>query len=377
MEVEEKKNQEAKNAFYQQRRFWFYIAFFFAVIILFISYLAFQYAVNKHDEPQEGFNTSSTESVVSSKKDYNLGCLTGTGLKEGESCPPLYAVMIENHFDARPLSSVSLADMVFEFPVEGGITRFMAIFNSSSTASKIGPIRSARPYYVEYARSLDAVYAHVGGSPEALNRISGLYKFKNLDEMANENSFWRDSNRYPPHNAYTSIKKINQVYEFKKWQHGQQPDFWNFIDEDSTSSTSSTDTSSTTSNFSAQKVTILYGGSYNVSWVYDLQTKEYIRYQSKRIQKDKDGSIVKAKNLIIIYTDQKVLDKKGRLRITVNGQGKAIIVSNGQQQIASWHKKTGEFISFSDADGKEISFYPGQTWLSFITLKNQKVLFEK
>jgi len=373
MEVEDKKNNQAKNAFYQQRRFWFYIAFFFSVIILFISYLAFQYAINQHsNESEDGFNVSSTKIATSTKKEYHLGCLIGSKLSLQNKCPVLYAVMVENHFDARPLSGIAKADMVFEFPVEGGITRFMAIFNSSSTVAKIGPVRSARPYYVEYARSLDAVYAHVGGSPEALNRINGLYNFKNLDEMANENTFWRDSRRYAPHNAYTSIKKINQAYKNKKWHNDVKDVFWKFIDPEKTT----TSTKKINDNTSVQAIKILYGGSYNVKWVYDLLQKKYIRYQANSKQYDQDQTLVEFKNIIIIYTNQKVLDKKGRLRITVNGNGKAIIISNGQQQIVSWHKKSGEFIYFLDEDGQEVKFNPGKTWLSFITLKNQKVIFE-
>ena len=370
MEEENKVIKSQKNAFYKERRFWFYVAFFAVVIVFAISYFAFQYAIHQGDSqetPPKTFQITKEKPKPTPK----LSCLTGVELQENQQCPMLYAVMVENHYDARPLSGLEDADMVFEFPVEGGITRFMAIFNSSSTAQKIGPVRSARPYYVEYARSLDAVYAHVGGSPEALNRISGLYKFKNLDEMANEHYFWRDKNRYPPHNAYTKISLLNKAVHNKNWAINHQPKFWSFIfnNEQESSSTSTT-------KLEANKIKILYGGSYNVEWHYDFQDKDYVRYQGRALQRSADKNLIKFKNIIILFTSQKVLDKKGRLQIPVNGQGKALIINNGHRQLASWHKKSGEFVYFLDEDNNEIKFPSGKTWLSFITLKNQKLIFE-
>ena len=109
-----------------------------------------------------------------------------------------YAVMIDNHPDARPSSGLAAANLVFEVPVEGGMTRYMAVFDATTTVDQIGPVRSARPYFVELADALGAVYAHVGGSPDGLNLITSLPKFRDLNEFWNGKYFWRSAKRDAP-----------------------------------------------------------------------------------------------------------------------------------------------------------------------------------
>src|SRR5581483_1401572 len=118
-----------------------------------------------------------------------------------------FAVVVENHPDARPQSGLSQADVVYEALAEGGITRFLAIFQSQDVKS-IGPVRSARTYFNDWAQEWGAVYAHVGGNSDALALIkAGIPGVSDADQFFNDPYFTRISSRRPPHNTYTSINK--------------------------------------------------------------------------------------------------------------------------------------------------------------------------
>lgn len=113
-------------------------------------------------------------------------------VETGTTTPPL-AVMVDNEITARPFQKgLSLADTVYEAPTEGGITRFLAVFDGEKYPKKIGPIRSSRPYYVDIIREYSAVYAHVGGSAEALSRIRKEEIF-NADQFVLDKYFWREN----------------------------------------------------------------------------------------------------------------------------------------------------------------------------------------
>lgn len=129
--------------------------------------------------------------------------------EETEDLPGVYAVMIDNAVDAWPPSGIERAFLVIEAPVEAGIPRYEAFFaaDAAEAVDKIGPVRSARPYFVDWANEFDALYAHVGGSNAALEVISSTGTF-DLNEFYNASSFWRASDRYAPHNAYTSTELL-------------------------------------------------------------------------------------------------------------------------------------------------------------------------
>lgn len=121
--------------------------------------------------------------------------------------PGPVAVMIDNDPNARPQSGLDRADLVYELPMEGEVTRFMAVFASQGVA-QIGPVRSARTYFVELAATLHLPYAHAGGNSDALDLLSTL-KVKNFDEIyAGGGYFWRSSGRQPPFNLYTSTDQL-------------------------------------------------------------------------------------------------------------------------------------------------------------------------
>jgi hypothetical protein len=233
----------------------------------------------------------------------------------------------------------------------------MAVYDASTTVEQIGPVRSARPYYVDLADALGATYAHVGGSPDALQRIASLAKFENLDEFFNAKYFWRSSKRAAPHNAYTRTDLLTAAAEQKQW--GQASDFhpWRYGASSSTGDV----------NGSVTDIRIPYGGAFNVSWKYVSDTQSYTRFQSGVAQRDADGVAVTSSNVVVLLTDGQVLDAVGRLSIRTTGRGKAWLFRDGQRFDVTWHRSSGEWFTFETDQGQDAMFHPGTTWISVIT----------
>ena len=279
-------------------------------------------------------------------------------LPENAALQP-YAVMVENSPEARPLLGPARANLVIEAPVEGGITRFMLVMDASTTVAEIGPVRSARPYFVDLAEGLKAVYAPVGGSPDALAQIASTSDFRNLDEIASGKYFWRATTRSAPHNAYTKTELLHDAVVAKGWT----PSVflpWRYLDASSTSAEAPTST----------EVSILYGGTFNVRWAFDSQTRTYVRSQAGAVQKDADGTIVTSTNVVVILTDGEVLDDVGRLKLRTTGSGKAWLFRDGKRFEIRWRRSRGAWYSFESIDGGDVLFRPGTTWISLVTSPN-------
>jgi hypothetical protein len=266
-------------------------------------------------------------------------------------------VMVENSADAWPLQGPAKANLVFEAPVEGASTRFLLMFDASSTVDEIGPVRSARPYFVQWADVLGAEYAHVGGSPEALTFITSLSKFRDLNEFFNGWAFWRSSRRAAPHNVFTRTELLMQA-SLKKSYAQKQFASWAYMDPIA---------STTQAHADIIDINVPYNGVYQAGWKYNAETNAYTRYQNGSVQQDADGTVVTSTNVVILLTDARVLDDIGRLRIRTTGKGKAIVFNNGDKHEATWSRVEGEHIRFLTADGLDEPFNRGKTWISVIT----------
>jgi hypothetical protein len=264
-------------------------------------------------------------------------------------------VMVENSADAWPLSGVSKANVAFEAPVEGSITRFFLLFDPSTESRDIGPVRSARPYFVDIANGFHALYAHVGGSPEALSKIKSIGGFfKDLDEYFNGGFFRRTTSRSSPHNVLTDTTKLGAAIEKKEWSAGVFAS-WTYGDL------------AVGAGESAPSISVPYAGVYSASWAFDGSSGSYVRSQNGQVQKDADGSTVSAENVIVIASDSTVLDDVGRLRIRTTGSGDAIVARGGVAVRGRWTRKDGENFRFITTDGVDIPLVRGKTWVSIVT----------
>lgn len=269
------------------------------------------------------------------------------------------AVIIENLSTVRPQAGLSAAGVVYEALAEGGITRFLTIY-AGEKANLIGPVRSMRPYYLEWCSEYDALCAHIGGSPQALEAISGL-GIKDLNAMySGSRYFWRDMNTPAPHNLFTKSELLTYALRDKGLK-DVKPTYasWKFKDDDEL------DVRPTGEKF----IKIDFSSkAYEVEYKYDRQANEYLRFNGGVEHKDRNtGKQIAVKNVVVIKVPTKVIDSKGRLEMDITGTGKAYMFSDGKAHEGIWRKpKREERTRFYYDDGKEHEFVRGATWIEVI-----------
>ena len=280
------------------------------------------------------------------------------------------AVMIDNVGSARPQAGLNDAYIVYEIIVEGNQTRLMALFKGKDL-KKIGPIRSSRHYFLDYALENDAIYVHFGWSPQAQNDISKL-KVKNINGMAESSkSFWRVKDKSAPHNAVTSTDKILEIAKRKGYK---------TTSEKESVLKYTTEEVELDSEILANIVTIPYSSSYKVKYEYDEETKEYTRIYIKTIQKDSTTKeIVTTKNIIITFAKNSTLNdgsKKGRQTLSNIGTLDGYYITNGKaEKIKCYKKSRTEQTIYKDLEGNEIEVNDGNTFIQIVPTSS-KVTFE-
>ena len=185
--------------------------------------------------------------------------------------------MIDDLRAARPQSGLSSASVVWQAPAEGGIPRYMAIFQDTMPKS-IGPVRSSRYYYIAWAAEWRAIYAHSGGSPGALQTLrakgSGQYVY-NVDEFRYSGTFHRLKTRFSPHNLYTTSAKLRNLGKKIGAKDKAYKTVWQFAPD-------------------APLEARPYGGTitvkypYNtITYKYDRKTNTYLRIGDRREEADR------------------------------------------------------------------------------------------
>lgn len=333
-------------------------------VMVFLGYQKFAPQAGDSDSMQEIAEVSAADNVI---PEGHVRRLTdGVVIPEEEQPERIYAVMIENSADAWPLSGLSQARLVYEAPVEGSIPRFMAIFDDQQEIESIGPVRSARPYYVDWAAGMQAMYVHVGGSPEALGLLKNL-GIRSLNQFYFGMFFWRSSARYAPHNVYTSIYELGQGFDYKQYELSEIESFKYVEPEEAVQA--------------SQVIKIPFSSSgnlYTATWKFDAPNNNYVRWQGGKQQYDLDESEVRASNIVVIQTSVRVIDAMGRRRINTNGEGKAMVFRGGVQLDARWIKENREDdLHFVDDFGNKIAFYPGATWIEVIPLSTDVIIEEE
>jgi hypothetical protein len=281
--------------------------------------------------------------------------LTGLPVDPSVNNRPVTGVMIENSIPARPQSGLSQAGVVFEAIAEGGITRFLALYQDTQP-SNVGPIRSARPYFEQWNLGFDAGYAHVGGSPEALADIKA-WRVRDLDQFFNSGYYHRSPSRVAPHNMYTSIGLLNKLeaskgykssnftgFERKKEAPAKQPP--------------------------AKGISLYMSGpAYNVHYDYIASSNSYARTEGGTAHMDANGNKRIMPKVVIAMVMHYRLESDGyHSDYSTIGDGPVYIFQDGRVETGRWYKSsmTSQFV-FKDASGKIIKLNPGQTWLTAVS----------
>lgn len=330
----------------KQRRVIF-LALFFILVILFV-FLLYRFFGSASFTITGSAN--STPVVEDASSTTTLSFLSGEIIPLEQASSSFAAIMIDNYTVEGSQFGIADAPLVFEAPVEGGITRFMAVVPIESNFEQIGPVRSARPYFIDWASEFKGLFVHVGGSNTALEKIKNNKDIKNIDEMIKSNYFWRDGNRPAPHSTFTSTALLKKVVIEKTNLLPLKS--WLFVKNDKQAQLG--DVTSKT----------IEVGNLKVEWKFNKKENLYTRIIDGIKQKDAANKEITAKNVAVMYTDIKSIDDVDRREIRTLGSGRALILRDGREIPGSWTKDSaGSRLRFFGPDSKEIQFNPGITWI--------------
>ena len=273
--------------------------------------------------------------------------------QEKPSLPGALCVMVDNYYKARPQSGLDRADLVYEILAEGGITRYLAFFYQES-AEKIGPIRSARYYFVQLARGYDVPFAHAGGNADALALIPKI-GIKDLDEIYNaQGYFWRDNKRQMPHNLYSSTEKLLAGAQTKGYK------LVSLALPVGSTWEGTVHKPEISFDYSAGKY------KYQASWVFEKGS--YLRKINGKPHLMEDGTPIIADNLIaMVASTREVMKEELESEIKLIGKGEARYFIDGKMMAGSWEKPSAEEnIRFLDKKGQPVKFKSGKTWVQVL-----------
>lgn len=270
------------------------------------------------------------------------------------------ALMIDNDSDAaRPQIGLESAYMVYEIVVEGQATRFMALFNDFSL-EKVGPVRSSRHYFLDYAMEHDAIYAHAGWSPKAAKDIQAL-GINNINGVAGDGAiYWRD-NTYDKtwHNLYTATTKLSDRADEKQYRRETEKSIPDYNENDIVPE-----------GREMTEIYIPYANFYKVGWKYDADSKRFVRYVNGKTHDSQTGESITAKNIIMYTVKNKNLpdtEDKGRQDLENIGSGTGYYFSDGMMVEINWSKTARDAkTEYTLADGTPLALNPGNTFIQIV-----------
>ena len=294
--------------------------------------------------------------------------LTGLPMEpEYEQNRPV-AVMLNNLKKAQPQLGVSMADIIYEVPAEGGITRMLGVYQTLDGVGNLGSIRSARPYYIELAMGHDALYVHAGGSPEAYQDLKS-WKVDYIDGVNGSASqsavFWRDperkKNKGYEHSLLASGETIQSFWDNSKYPKTHQDDYsypQTFTDDPLTGGTA------------AEHIKLYYTSYKTGLFDYDAETGKYLvsQYQAPYVDGN-TGEQVQVKNVLVLRTDVSAIkgDDKGRQSVRTTGTGSGQLFCDGRVQDITWSRSSDSSpMTYLDAAGNPLRLGVGPSYINIV-----------
>lgn len=277
---------------------------------------------------------------------------------------PVVGVMYDNNPNARPQAGFYDAEVIYEFYVEGNATRLLAFFLMNDP-ELMGPVRSARPYYIEKAMEYHAIYAHAGASSRVTEEIKSL-GIQNVSLLGpGSGAFWRESHRRAPHNAYTSMENIRSTAKNLNYREISEFEGYKFHE----------DKVALESGQAAESFEVRYHATYRAEYRYNEEEQGYDRYYADQRQYDETHSEeeekpILATNVLVQIIPARLIPGTGSgiLEMDTIGSGKAYYFTMGEILEVQWEKSDKEdFNRYYDSDDEEIILNPGQTWVQVIS----------
>ena len=357
-DIDEKKALRQRKENEDKRKLTLILIFFFVIgaILLIIFLLASNSGKKTDNKPVETPKPINTPTSVRPIEQKKL-----TIFDEDSSERPV-AVMIDNAIGEAKHAGLQEAYLTYEMLVEGGLTRIMAIYKDKDVPL-IGPIRSSRHYFLDYAFESDAIYVHYGWSPYAeedeknmnINNINGLY---------DQEVFRRDSNSIAPHNVFTKMSYIRNFID--KTNYNNYSDNWQLLNYSVDELFLDQDTGYQAKE--ANKVVIPYSGTETREYHYNSGGQTYTRFQNGKSQLDRrTNKQLTYKNIIIQRVDYEVIDSEGRLNLNTTGTGRGYIITNGHFLPLQWNKSSRTAkTTFTYEDGTEVVINDGNTFIQIV-----------
>ena len=303
-----------------------------------------------------------------------------TIVNEDSNARPI-AVMIDNNIGNGRHAGLQESYINYEIIVEGGLTRIMALFKDKDV-SLIGPVRSSRHYFLDYALESDAIYAHYGWSTYAQSDINYL-GVNNINGLYDEAPFWRDNTIAAPHNVFTSTDRLyadatNKNYNTttENWKLlNYTPEEVNLNEPSSTTTQINPETGveeeipvTRDGLLTANSITIPYSYYQTRNYTYDSERKVYLRYMNNTPHLDKTtGEQLYYKNIIIEQVRNYQLDSAGRQDLDTTGSGEGYYITNGYALPIYWTKsgRSAKTI-YTYIDGSEVEINDGNTFIQIV-----------
>lgn len=322
------------------------------------------------EEPQpapEPETLPDEETAVAEEEETHEGeaksCLTGEWIDEKLAGQRPVSCMIGNTDSALPQYGIGQAQVIYEAPVEGGLTRLMGIFEDYQDIEKLGSVRSSRLYYAYYSMGFDAIYLHYGQASYAQGFLESgqIDDLNGLDYAVDQAVIYRDKSKKAPHNAYATGQGLTAGIELKKYEQAYADDYeppYQFAPDKEPVALNGA---------SCQDAIIVQPGYLINKPYFEYNPKDglYYRYQygAKHIDGN-DSSQLAVKNILILNSSVRTLDDKGYLEIATTGEGSGWYVTGGKSIEITW-KRADNFspAKYFDADGNGIVLNQGKTWV--------------
>lgn len=330
-----------------------------AILVILLGVVMYRrYYIGSKPESNSVLDDLSSKFKIDNKVKLVESPLSGEKVSAQDSARHPLGVIIENTPDARPQSGLEKASIVYEAETEGGITRFLAIFGPNGGGNdEIGPIRSARSFFVDWIQEYDGYFAYAGQALDAGQKIAAE---RVLDLSGYEGGSRTNYNGVASeHTLYNKLANLYDQAKNKKYSADAKFTSLQFKDE------------APLENRSVQnQITVGYDGNYKVIWSYDKESNIYKRSLGVNPHTMRHGNTqLKAKNIIVQVVNRSPLALPGAkptFKFQTTGSGKGIVYLDGKSFDVTWKKEGKSRTKFYDKDGSEVKFNRGVTWYEIV-----------